>query len=235
MYDENDALKTFCGNRGLLKWSWGWVTSFCQATGAEAIQAFFNLLNKKNVPVILLGPSNTKSLEPIAEAAPKWKLVQVRIFNYLFEITFVAIRNLTPLRYGVISKEKLEKRFPWSIGSLSMQRFWATDGHRKCAVFLLYLSSHHHIYIFKFLCASRDDYFENLGEIFVLACKMFTSGCRPWLKNFACLSSLISAYADFEWANQIRGRCMQPHVCARKRACLTTWKFFCGCTNIKQH
>ncbi|XP_029189059.2 gamma-aminobutyric acid type B receptor subunit 2-like isoform X5 [Acropora millepora] len=47
------------------------------ATGAEAIQAFFNLLNKKNVPVILLGPSNTKSLEPIAEAAPKWKLVQV--------------------------------------------------------------------------------------------------------------------------------------------------------------
>lgn len=130
-----------------------------QATGAEAIQAFFNLLNKKNVPVILLGPSNTKSLEPIAEAAPKWKLVQVRIFNYLFEITFVAIRNLRPLRYGVISKEKLEKRFPWS----------------------------------------------------------------------------ISAYADFEWANQIRGRCMQPHVCAGKRSCLTTWKFFCGCTNIKQH
>ena len=159
MYDENDALKTFCGNLGLLKWSWGWVTSFCQATGAEAIQAFFNLLNKKNVPVILLGPSNTKSLEPIAEAAPKWKLVQVRIFNYLFEITFVAIRKLRPLRYGVISKEKLEKRFPWS----------------------------------------------------------------------------ISAYADSEWANQIRGRCMQPHVCAGKRSCLTTWKFFCGCTNIKQH
>ncbi|KAK2566162.1 Gamma-aminobutyric acid type B receptor subunit 2, partial [Acropora cervicornis] len=47
------------------------------ATGAQAIKAFFNLLNKKNVPVILLGPSNTKSLEPIAEAAPKWKLVQV--------------------------------------------------------------------------------------------------------------------------------------------------------------
>ena len=67
------------------------------------------------------------------------------------------------------------------IGSLSMQRFWATDGHRKCAVFLFYLSSHYQIYIFKFLCASRDDYFENLGETYVLACKMFTSGCRPWL------------------------------------------------------
>ena len=47
-----------------------------------------------------------------------------------------------------------------------------------------------HLY-FKSLCASRDDYFENLGETNVLACKMFTSGCRPWLKNVACLSSLI--------------------------------------------
>ena len=44
---------------------------------------------------------------------------------------------------------------------------------------------------FKSICASRDDYFENLGETNVLACKMFTSGCRPWLKNVACLSSLM--------------------------------------------
>ena len=76
-------------------------------------------------------------------------------------------------------------------GSLSMQRFWATDGHRKCIVFLFYLSSHYHIYIFKSLCPSRDDYFENPGETNVLACKMFPSGCRPWLKNVACLSSLL--------------------------------------------
>ena len=68
-----------------------------------------------------------------------------------------------------------------------MQRFRATDGHRKCTVFLFDLSSHYHIYIFKSLCASKDDYFENLGETNVLACKMFTSGCRPWLKNVACL------------------------------------------------
>ena len=83
------------------------------------------------------------------------------------------------------------------IGSLSMQRFLATEGHRKCAVFLFYLSSHYHIYIFKFLCASRDDYFENLGETFVLACKVFTSGCRPWLKNVACLSFLLSRLVLF--------------------------------------
>ena len=33
--------------------------------------------------------------------------------------------------------------------------------------------------------------FENLGETNILTCKMFTSGCRPWLKNVACVSSLI--------------------------------------------
>ena len=48
------------------------------------------------------------------------------------------------------------------------------------------------IYILKSLCTSRDDCFENLGETNVLACKMFISGCRPWLKNVACLSSLIA-------------------------------------------
>ena len=66
------------------------------------------------------------------------------------------------------------------------------DGHRKCTGFLFYLSSHYHIYIFKSLFTSTDDYFENLGETNVLACKMFTSGYRPWLKNVACLSSLTS-------------------------------------------
>ena len=50
------------------------------------------------------------------------------------------------------------------LGSLSMQRFLATDRHWKCTVFLFYLSSHYHIYIIKFLCASRDDSFENMGE-----------------------------------------------------------------------
>ena len=74
-----------------------------------------------------------------------------------------------------------------------MQRFSATDGNRKCAVFVFNSSLHYHIYILKYLFTSRDDYFENLRETTVLACEMFTSGCRPWLKNVAYLSSLFSA------------------------------------------
>ena len=79
----------------------------------------------------------------------------------------------------------------WRNRELKLQRFWATDGNRKCAVFVFNSSSHYHIYIFKYLFTSRDDYFENLRETTVLACEMFTSGCRPWLKNVACLSSLL--------------------------------------------
>ena len=62
---------------------------------------------------------------------------------------------------------------------------------RKCLVFLFNLSLYHHIYILKSLFSSRDDLLENLAETTVLACEMFTSGCRPWLKNLACLSSLL--------------------------------------------
>ena len=69
------------------------------------------------------------------------------------------------------------------IESLSMQRLWATDENRKCAVFLFNFSSDHHIYIVKSLFTSRDDYLENLGETTVLACEMFTSGWGPWLNN----------------------------------------------------
>ncbi|CAH3136026.1 unnamed protein product [Porites lobata] len=47
------------------------------ASGATAIRALFTLLNKENKPVILLGPSNTAALEPVAESAKQWKLVQV--------------------------------------------------------------------------------------------------------------------------------------------------------------
>ena len=81
------------------------------------------------------------------------------------------------------------------IGSLSMQRFWATDGNRKCAVFVFNLSSHYHIYIVKYLFTSSDNYFENLRNTPVLACEMFTSDCRPWLKSVACLRSPINSTA----------------------------------------
>ena len=86
-----------------------------------------------------------------------------------------------------------------------MQRFCATDGNRKCAIFVFNLSSHFHINVAKSVFTSRYDHkeyyyyyyyyyyqFENLRETTVLACEMFTSFCRPWLKNVACLSSLLS-------------------------------------------
>ena len=78
-----------------------------------------------------------------------------------------------------------------TLGSLSMQRFWATDGNRKCAVFVFNFSSHYHINVVKSLFTSRYDQCENLRGTTVLACEMFTYGVRPWLKNVACLSSLI--------------------------------------------
>ena len=46
---------------------------------------------------------------------------------------------------------------PVLLGSLSMQRFWATGGKRKCAVFLFNLSSHYHFYFVKYRFTSRDD------------------------------------------------------------------------------
>ena len=82
-----------------------------------------------------------------------------------------------------------------------MQRFRATDDNRKCAVFLFNLSSHYPIYIVKFLFTSRDHSFENMVDTTVLACEMFTSGCRPWLKNVACLSSLIGPLVG--WSCQL--------------------------------
>ena len=55
-----------------------------QDSGAHTTAALFKLLNKKQKPVILLGPSSTKGLEPVAEVAPLWDLVQVWFFSLLF-------------------------------------------------------------------------------------------------------------------------------------------------------
>ena len=103
-----------------------------------------------------------------------------RTGEHLPSVVFVR----TSLRSGQYSpvrpSRSVSKRL---LGSLSMQRFWATDDNRK--------SSHCHIYIVKHLFTNRDNCFENLRETTVQACEMFTSGCRPWLKNVACLSSLI--------------------------------------------
>ena len=48
------------------------------------------------------------------------------------------------------------------------------------------------MYILKYLFSIWDDYFENLGVTTALVCEMFPSSFRPWLKNVACFSSLIS-------------------------------------------
>ena len=51
-------------------------------------------------------------------------------------------------------------------------RVWDEDGNRKWAIFTFNLPSHNHIHIAKYL-----------GENTVLAREMFSSGCRPALKN----------------------------------------------------
>ena len=51
-------------------------------------------------------------------------------------------------------------------------------------IFTFNLPSHrNHIHIAKYLFSIRDDWYKNLGDNWVLARKMFSSGCRPRLKN----------------------------------------------------
>lgn len=45
--------------------------------------------------------------------------------------------------------------------------------------------------VLKYLSTSSGNYYENLGELSVQACEMFTCGICPWLKNIACLSALL--------------------------------------------
>ena len=108
-----------------------------------------------------------------------------------------------------------------------MQRFRAMDGNRSCAVFLFNLSPLYHIYIVKSLFTSRDHQLENLGENIVLACEMFTSGCRPWLKNSACLSSLLSNCLRIRkkvkfrlpHCDNVRAQCVTQTLCANFSHC----------------
>ena len=45
------------------------------------------------------------------------------------------------------------------------------------------LPSHNHIHIAKNLFFIRDEQYKNLGDNTILAREMFSSGCRPRLKN----------------------------------------------------
>ena len=50
-------------------------------------------------------------------------------------------------------------------------------------VFLFSLSVRYHTYIAKYLFPMIHNKVKNLDQITVLACELFTSGIRSWLKN----------------------------------------------------
>ena len=66
---------------------------------------------------------------------------------------------------------------------LKHARFWDADGNRKWAVFTFNLPAHNHIHIAECLFSIRNEQYENLGDNAFLAREMFSSGCRPRLKN----------------------------------------------------
>ena len=73
--------------------------------------------------------------------------------------------------------------FPINIRELKHTRFWDADGNRKWAILTFNLSTRNHIHIAKYLFFIRDEWYKNLGGNTVLACEVFSSGCRPRLKN----------------------------------------------------
>lgn len=66
----------------------------------------------------------------------------------------------------------------------SKRRFGNADGNLTWTVFPFNLSDATYL-------SSIREKVKNLGDTAVLACEMFASGCRPFLKNVACLSSLL--------------------------------------------
>ena len=105
---------------------------------------------------------------------------------------------------------------PELIGSWSTQRFWATDGNRKCAVFLLTCLHTTTFTLLRLFFTTRDDQFENLVDTTALACETFTSGCRPWRKNVAWFSSI-------GWTFDVRDevQSMTSWHCVRLRSSIT--------------
>jgi len=87
------------------------------------------------------------------------------------------------------------RRYHGVIGELEHATFLSHGRTREvyCFPILLVFTLPHILSLFALVETICLKMWENLGEINVLACKMFTSGCRPWLKNVACLSSLLSS------------------------------------------
>ena len=66
---------------------------------------------------------------------------------------------------------------------LKLARFWDADGNRKWAILTFNLPWHNHIHITKNLFSIRDELYKNLEKNTAQVRKMFSSGCRPRLKN----------------------------------------------------
>ena len=66
---------------------------------------------------------------------------------------------------------------------LKRARFWDANGNRKWAIFTFNLPAHNHIHIAKYLFSISDEWCKNLGDNWVLAREMFSSGRRPRLIN----------------------------------------------------
>jgi len=140
-------------------WEWTRVGGVCWFTNITIDIKTAIKKNTKKIPLLLC--SFLESLYPFwcfksrwlhDEAHEKWShemKCHLNFLHYVFAKHHIKQYPENFVMKIVSSKHKL--------GSLSMQRFWATDGHRKCSVFLFYSSSHYHIYIFKSLCASRYD------------------------------------------------------------------------------
>ena len=71
-------------------------------------------------------------------------------------------------------------RIIWSLSTSVFERRTAC-GSELFSLFNLF--SRNHIYIAKYLFSIRDHKYKNLGDTTVLAREIFSSGCRPRLKN----------------------------------------------------
>ena len=67
-----------------------------------------------------------------------------------------------------------------SIWEMKHATFFSHGRQPEVSFFSLFTFVHTTIIVW---VKKRDDYFGNLEETTVLACEMFTSGFRPWLKN----------------------------------------------------
>ena len=114
---------------------------------------------------------------------------------------------------------KYISNFGFATMELTYTTFWShgrQQGVSCSPVSLVFTLSHLYCWV---SFTRRDDQFENLGKTTVLACEMFTSGLRRWLKNvigFSCLldcstnvivaprsqRSVVQAVAVQPWLNQ---------------------------------